>query len=478
MVHAHSLMHLTLLYPPLTRFDVANNALFSGGPGDLFKHRTLDLHPELEVKIVKYEDNALPPVIPDSRYLALGDAWMKRLGFNEPLNKLRGYRLTFQNLPLICTYAPIDCWEFKDSSEDDDDESDGKDVAVTKRTNYLFWAINDLNKLLRPIRPLPECTATVNLDPILAAKWLDGLPSGYKLILDIETRISDHVLDCIGLGTVRSDGSVNVFNVAIYNGNALAHPLSKISRFWRSLYTTLRRKDITVVGHNLAFDLSILHHYYHFPIPYHVFDTMLVMHRMFPYVDKSLSHAISYFTDAAYNHKGDLVVNQGGASLIKLLTYNNQDLHLTAAVAMAQLRIIDKDPALQDSVSIAHDMQRLAFIMSFTGVLVDKTALQKQKDKLNVKLSALLRIIRCLADDIALNPNSTQQVANYFYNKLQYPIPAYTESGAPKLDEKTFYKLQLQQPNPLIPLIIEYKMLNKELSMLNFIPLTRSMHNV
>lgn len=470
-------MHLTILYPPRTRFDVANNILFSGGPGDLFKHRTLDKHPELTLSIIPYDDCTFPPVDPNTHYLSLGDSWPKRLGFTEPLNKLRGYRLTYNNRPLICTYAPIDCWEFKDS-DDENDTSDGKDVAVTRRTNYLFWAIADFNKLLRPAEPLPVHQGINNLDPILAAKWLDGLPGGYKLILDIETRISDHVLDCIGLGTVRSDGSIYTFNVAIYNGNTLAHPLAKLVRFWKALYKTLRRRDVVVVGHNLAFDLSILHHYYHLPIPYHVFDTMLVMHRMFPYVDKSLSHAISYFTDASYNHKGDLVVNQGGDSLRKLLTYNNQDLHLTAAVMLGQEKIINTSPSLKDSVTIAHDMQRLAFIMSFTGVLVDKTKLKQQQDKLNVKLSALLRIIRCLADSPTLNPNSTQQVADYFYNKLQYPIPAYTDTGAPKLDEKTFYKLQLQQPNPLIPLIIEYKQLNKELSMLSFTPLTRIQHNV
>ena len=112
--------------------------------------------------------------------------------------------------------------------------------------------------------------------------------------------------------------------------------------------------------------------------------------------------------------------------------------------------------------------------MSFTGIMIDEAALARKKEELTLKTAQLLRIIRILIGNPEFNPNSTQQIAAYFYDTLTYEPPALTDSGAPAADEKSLLKLQLKQTNPLIPLIIAYKGAAKELSTLNFTPYARS----
>ena len=108
--------------------------------------------------------------------------------------------------------------------------------------------------------------------------------------------------------------------------------------------------------------------------------------------------------------------------------------------------------------------------MSFTGIEINTPQLEAEKERLTLKAQQLERIIRILTGRENFNPNSGQQIAAYFYEHLTYEPPALTDSGAPATDEKSLLKLQLKQPNPVIPLILAFKETSKELSMLNFKP--------
>lgn len=458
-------MHIHIIYSRLTRFDLANNNTpFSGSPGDLFKHRTLDLHPEVTYD-VRLPDQIGRPFRPDSRILALGSAALFALTQDNNIHKHRGYCLTYKNLPLIATYEPIEAWEFREDEEDDDDsKGDEKDVARTKRSNYLFWLLADFNKLLRPRRTVFRIKARqIRPSARAFADWLRARPQEARLVIDIETRIQDHALDCIGVLDV---DTAEAFVFPFYGPNGrTCYANNDVARVWRALFNTLRR--CLIIGHNLAFDLAILAGKYNLPLPSRVYDTMLAMHRQFPLVEKSLSHAISFYTSATRNHKGDIRPNTSEANFNQLLLYNADDLALTADVYLSQLEYHAENAALKSSAELANRLLPVTLLMSLTGIAVDEQRREQVKAEQEQRLIQLNRVVRILSADPLFNPNSSKQIAAYFYGRLKYPVLELTESGAPSTSEKTLYKLQLKQPNPLIPIIIAYKQLQKSTSMLD-----------
>ena len=458
---------LTIYYPPLTRFDLKNGLLpFSGTPGNMFKHRTLDLISDLTYDIRLPESrNYLAPPLTDFA-LVLGADACGRVFNDRNINKHRGYRKHIRNVPAIVTYSHIDCWDFRDDDADESDGDNDKDVSVTRRANYLYWAITDFNKLFRPARPHSARVTTLSPDLRTVSDLLDRAPDGLLLSLDIETRPQDNTLDCIGLGFyVRS--TWHIYTVRIYGpDNLLVHSQRDLARFWRSLTAALLNPRILWIGHNLAFDLSILHYNYRLPFPHRIHDTMLCMHRDNPFADKSLAHAISKYTDAGENHKGNFCPNTSQSNFAQLLKYNADDVYWTGEVALRQRADLTRTADF-DQVNAS---QYVCLIMSFTGIEIDTGRHAAEQARLALKAAQLERIIRILTNRPDFNPNSGQQIADYFYTTLTYEPPTYTDSGAPATDEKSLLKLQLKQPNPVIPLILAYKETSKELSTLNFKP--------
>lgn len=460
---------LTVYYSPWTRYDKDNGHLpFSGASGRMFIHRTFDTIPDLKVdiRIPDSPSYALPPRT--THALILGaDAAGIILG-DKNINKLRGYRKSLGAVPTMVTYSHMDCWDFREDDEESPASDNDKDVAVTKRSNYLYWALTDFKKLFTPILPHSARVTDLNPSPLLLADLLDRAPSNTIISLDIETRPQDNTLDCIGFG-ILAKGTWYIYTLRIYGpDNFLCHPQFATARFWRAFYRALLRPDILWVGHNLAFDLSILFHCYGLPFPHRIHDTMLSMHRINPFADKSLSHAISQFTDARENHKGNFVPNTSDTNFRQLLTYNSDDVYWTGEVYLRQLGYPN-----QPAIAQANQSQYVCLIMSFTGIEIDEAALAIKKEELTLKESQLLRVIRILTGIPTFNPNSGPQIAEYFFDKLDYEPLSLTDSGAPATDEKSLLELQLKQSNPLIPLILEFKAVSKASSMLNFKPYQR-----
>lgn len=471
-------MTIHILYPKFTRIDKGNNNVpFSGVPSTLFTHRTIDKHPEHTYVIHPYETaeaTFLP--LPGDRILCLGEDWLERLFGHRNINKVRGYRLYYRGIPVIVTYTHMDCWDawgdLEEGGKEQADKGNDKDAAPTKRANYLFWVLSDFEKLLRDPRPHPKPITRIKPSMAYVVKWIDGIPSEALVSLDIETRPHDNCLDCIGIGRKINATAIETLVVPQYHyTDKLAYTLKETAQFWRALYKLLLRTDITIVGQNIAFDIAVLHHYYKLPLPDRVFDTMLFMHRHYPLADKSLSHVISYYTDAMENHKGEFCPNLSQATETQLFAYNGKDVYWTLEAANRQIELMaTMPPPFARAISDAMEAQRTTMLMSFTGMHVDVAALNKRKSELEYKAAAWTRIIRKLTGIHDFNPSSSKQCADYFYKELGYDIPAFTESGAPQMDEKALYDIQLKQDNPLFPLIIAARGAEKEISTLNFKP--------
>ena len=466
-------VHITILYGAYSRYDLAQTppVPFSGSAGAMFKHRTFDLNPEntYDIRVVG-TDSMARPFYPATRFLALGKPALRYIQQDDDLNKNRGLILTGpNNCPAIATYSPIDCWDFTaqdDEDDDDDDKEDAKDVGPTSRANFLHWALHDYRKLLHVPWPLPP---DADAPPFIGApmpriiSWLDRLANTH-VVIDIETRRQDHSLDCIGF---RAFGATVV--VPIYrHTNQLYYTPLETAQFWLALVRLFLRKGIVIVGHNLGFDIAVLAVKYHLPIPCELYDTMLAMHREYPQLEKSLSHALGVYTLATRNHKADIAVNVSASNFQRLLAYNGNDVLWTERIYLEQLRRAAKDGVLAHAVAVANKTLRATMMISVTGTVIDLRERERQIQLSLLKAQQYTRIVRILTGEPEFNPCSPQQVARYFYTKLRYPCEDYTESGAMASGTKTLYKLQVKQPNPLIPLIVAAREQSKAHSALEF----------
>lgn len=473
--------HLTIIYGELTEYDKANgNRPFAGSPGDLFIHRTFDvLRPAnytndetlgLDIRVVSDPVQMRRPYTSGTRILALGQPALAALGFEPRLNKLRGICLsTPANHPVIATYHPIDCWTMRRASNDESDDDpaeESKDVGPTKRQNYLHWAMLDYTKLMTMPWPLPSVLQPTNTIPQTADHTVQLLDSIQQFaVIDIETRRQDHSLDCIGFFT---SGRAFVIPFYTYNDTRYFSKPGDFGRVWRALIRLFSRRDVLFIGHNLAFDLSVLCFHYNLPLPRRLYDTMIAMHREYPQLEKSLSHALSLYTHATRNHKADIALNNSPDNLRRLIQYNANDCFWTYQVFAEQRRRAAGNPALDDAVRLGNDTLYATLMISLTGACVDTEALAEQRQFHQQRADQLTRVLKILTDNPNFNPDSPKQLEALFYARLAYPIEEVTDTGSAATDAGTIYKLQLKQSNPLFPIIIAAKEASKAASMLGF----------
>ena len=466
--------HLTIFYGGLTRYDRVQSppVPFSGSPGEMFIHRTLDvIRPASYNVLVPGIDNISMPSPAGARYLFLGAEALRLLQPDDTnLNKWRGIVQSFRGGPAIATHHPIDCFDFKHSDleaadEEDENAKETKDVGPTSRLNFFHWALLDYRKLMTMPWPIYEQPHSPIIAPPAAAviRWLSELRD-CPVILDIETRRQDHSLDCIGF---RARGTTLVAPIYSYT-NALHYGAIDTARIFREIHRLFLRSGVTIVGHNLGFDLSVLCFHYGLPVPTAVYDTMLAMHRQFPQAEKSLSHALSLYTYAQRNHKADIAVNISAANFQRLLAYNANDVYWTDRVYETQQSLAAKDEALCGAVARANRTLRTCLIMSFTGMRVDVEEHARQIRLQELAVEQYTRVARILTGRPAFNPRSDDQVSSFIYGELKYPVIELTKAGAPSTGVKTLYKLQIKQPTPIFPIIIAAREAGVAAGLLNF----------
>jgi len=481
-------MHIHVIYGKLSRYDQANGVPFSGVAGDFFKKRTLNLLDTLrpgstwDLRVLGTLDMSRP-FQPGARIFLLGESALALAQVDAHLNKNRGYCLTVpcprtgRPHMAIATYHPIDCWDLVAEESDDDEEDDepeDKDVGGTKRRNFLAWAVRDFAKLISQdgpdwrLDPLPNPTYNKYATATDCANWLNSLPAGTFLTIDIECRIPDFVLDCIGF---RANGQS--FVVGCYKpDNTMAFSSRiELAKFWRAMVTLFRRRDITICGHNLGFDLSVLALGWGLPLPYNLYDTMIAAHRADPIMEKSLSHCISHLLYTPRNHKADICPNVSFTNFARLCQYNSEDVVRTEQLRIATEERYRSREDIIKAIRQGNELLHSTLMMSLTGIETDAAKIAQTRDFLMRKATQLRRVLQILTGLPEFNPGSPDQVAAFLYDTLKYPVLEYTEAGGRATGAKILYTLQTKQNNPIFPLLVGYKETRKAATAMDFKPL-------
>jgi DNA polymerase-1 len=113
---------------------------------------------------------------------------------------------------------------------------------------------------------------------------------------------------------------------------------------------------------------------------------------------------------------------------------------------------------------IAHPLTLAVYRMQQRGMWLDKVFLQEKQDEYRTKVKVHETLIKDIADDQTLNPNSGDHLRKLLYEKLGLKPPRTTKAGKPSVDELSIKRLALKYPNPLFDVVLSHRKYSKLLS--------------
>lgn len=453
----------TIVLPRPSRFDKEHATLLYGMAGQWFEEECI-APLKLNACELRTEDEDTQ-LLPKTSHVILA-------GTNNPRVQV-GYPDIYKGIKAINVYFPQDCCDHKRIEGEDDDEEetfaerDTKDSYPTKRSNHRFWTKWHCLKFYKKIRQYPRILpffypSYENLKTVLRSI------RGENLYLDIETSRNHRGISCIGFSSDSLFPKVFVVPIYGYN-NQLCYPA--YADVWCDIAMALATN--TAVIHNSKFDLLILHAFYKFPLPPQVYDTMVANHRLFPEAEKSLAHVIAQWTWQEY-HKNVSTETYNEQQQTAMWLYNAKDVYNLKLIRDAQMEYCANPWAefhpssrgLLDSINQGNDSILPYLDTELTGLRLNQQLLAVTEVTLKSAARQYERIARILKGDPDFNPGSSQQCAKFFHDKLNYPVVKRSEVGAPSLGRKQLYQLQLKHNNPLIPVILKYRKVAKDVAML------------
>lgn len=474
---------LTIVLDRPSRFD--HKQLISGNAGDYFNAILAPFTRfHCDIRLASDTSDFLPGT---KVVLLLGQQSLEKYKPSAALQTYRGSPLTTRNtdgseIILIPTFTPQDSLDRKnyenpddeEDSETGEDKESEKDYQKTSRKNYRFWMHADVKKAIRicqtGIRIYPHILTKLCPVPSELIQSLSNYENGF-LSVDIEcdenqnltcfavmwsptaniNELTDNQLTCYVIPFKRYTGSI------FYSQLDYVHILRAL---------TVAFSKNTVIGHNLQFDLFVLLFKYFINPPLAPYCTMVAHHRIHPEVEKSLGHAVSYYTDLPY-HKDEGIYDPKNAEQEQSLwKYNAKDVITTFFIYCVQ----QKELILNDAVASAKQAMRTMrslLAMQYEGCLADTDLLCKTVDEADQRMEQYARILKLLTKR-DFNPRSSQQVCHYLYTELRLPKPAINPTK-----EENLLKLYARYQIPSLRVILAYRGEGKQASTLRKIRLWR-----
>lgn len=501
---------LTIVLSNPSRFD--EKRLLAAGGGRLIDELIQPDFNREQCDIRVKED--LSSLLPDTKcVLLLGEnatkIWLAN--HQNTIGEIRGSiyeydgRFTGQRgikVPIIATFFPQDAVDRKnyelefnaqedstefgtDSQESEDDTGDSKRRhGVTARRNYRFWIDTDIRKCKRIIRDgIPKRAFEPQHVIYPKAEELIRILTETKnqlLFLDLETYYPSCDIKCVGFSFGLGENPTYVFP---WFDNNKQWGYSNLPSIVRALSVAFR--DNTLIAHNGAhFDFLVFMWKYRIPI-YRVQDTMVMMHRCFSDVEKSLGHFISKFTYEKFHKDMGDVGYFTREDMYKTMEYCAHDVSGMQLGYIGMMDYAKTIPNLLSSFDRANSAIRPYLITSIQGIRIkqeERAKILQHNDKMMMQINRMIEILvgRDNLEKIRGKGKSTistsnKQCVTYFHEMLGYEVIGKGKirkdgtQGA-SLGKANIYKLRLKHDNPVIDCIMAYRHLQKESSDLGFIP--------
>lgn len=229
---------------------------------------------------------------------------------------------------------------------------------------------------------------------------------------------------------------------------------------------------LTIINHNLSFDLESLAKYWDDEIPdQNLYDTLSGQHVLdeetFP--DFKLPSVIKYHFDGhdGYARDGKLGKLVNDVDFWMASRYVHRDVRLTHLVSLKQRRLQRKEPTILPTLK--QDMETLAAIMRMEqhGTTIDVEALESLRDDLQVRIAEKRKVIDKFTAkwDEEFNPASDDHKRKFLFDPKSQgglglkPGKVSKKTGRPSVDAETMESLAGR--HPIIPHLLEYADLTK-----------------
>lgn len=507
---------LTIVLSNPSRLDKLRGKLLCGGALELV---TEFLQPEYNTHMCDIRSKeCLESLLPETKAILLCGEPATKLWLNQQENtigELRGSpfiydgRFSKQQLNIVCipTFFPQDAADRKnyerefnpqeelsviDSGQDDDDDPDaGVDAkrrhGRTKQKNYRFWLQQDINKCKYLLKnngkvPSPPFQSQYKISPS-SHELIEILQNtkGKHLFFDLETFYPSCDLQCIGF-SFNYGHAIYVFPVYSFNREWAYPNLHNILRAF-----SVAMRDNTAVAYNgSGFDYLVLADKYHISIGKKVEDPMIMFHRLYSDVEKSLGHTISCMTwQQFHKDEGDEGYHTP-QQMQKKMIYCGKDVYGMQLVHYGLMEKCKTLPGLSGSFREANEAIRPYMTCMLQGIHYKQKLLREIMNDNDRMMMQFLRMLALLVGEKSLKtiqgksksgmPSSNVQCCRYFHDMLGYPIAGYgkeREDGTKgaSLGKKNMLKLKLKNPlNPVIDLVLAYREYARESGSLKFIP--------
>ena len=294
--------------------------------------------------------------------------------------------------------------------------------------------------------------------------WLKNFKESRIFALDTETTDLDYMeADLVGISFCSEIGKAAYVPITHNYENCPAQ-LSR-DEVLKRLSKLLVDPEITIVGQNIKYDLSVLAKF-GLRVSAKIEDTMLQSyvlnsvasrHNMDDLALKYLGISTTSFEDIA--GKGVKQITFDKINIQIATDYASEDADITFRLYKFFTSKLEEEPKLKTIYEeIELPLVKNLSQLERKGVLIDKKLLTEQSSNLEDKIYQLEKKAHALAEE-EFNLGSPKQLIRILYDRLELPILKKTPKGQPSTAESVLQELAYSYPLP--KLIIEYRALSK-----------------
>lgn len=330
---------------------------------------------------------------------------------------------------------------------------------ITQQQGHNTTSANEITA-----KPVKDNTYTTILTETELQQWLKKLSAARLFAFDTETTSLNYMdAELVGFSFSTQAGEAAYLPV----GHDYPDAPEQLDRnkVLEQLKPLLEDASIHKVGQHIKYDMNVLANY-HIELRGVAFDTMLESyvfnstagrHDMDSLSERYLDHQTIHFEDIAGKGAKQLTFNQ--IELDKAAPYAAEDADITLRLHQhlwPQLeQLAGQKQILQD---IEVPLIPILAKMEQTGVLIDSQRLLEQSQFLATRIMQLEQEVQEIAGQ-PFNLNSTKQLQEILFDKLELPVIKKTPKGAPSTAEEVLQQLAADYPLP--KLLLEYRGLTK-----------------
>lgn len=251
-------------------------------------------------------------------------------------------------------------------------------------------------------------------------------------IIDYDIEVFNQEISCVSF----AESSTKAISIPFMDTRGAYFSPEQELEIMLSIARILEDERITKRGQNLTFDSHFMLRKYGIKVrPIH--DTMIAQGIAMPDFPKGLDFITSLFTDIPYYKDEGKQWFRYGGDWPQLWRYNALDSIATAAAHPKQMEMLRKQGNLA-----TYDRQRavvepLTYMME-RGIKCDVEGMKAEAEKMMARFDELQKEL----DEVAgqpLNPNSSQQLQQYFY--VTKGLKPYLNKGRPTTNETAMKRL-------------------------------------